>query len=356
MGSKKYISSIDGLRGITSLIIIIFHILYIPKPELAITDSIFFIRYFGRGVQLFFVISSFSLYLNYFGEMDSVEAIKKYYINRFSRIAPLFYLMIIFYIIFLKINNGVLIQYEDIIMNVFFIFGLFPDKHVGIVWASWSLGVLFLFYFIFPFLTLFIRNIKSSFIFLFISILLSYCSEKYFINHSFKWASLNFFTQLPTFSFGIIAFFCYQKFSIIRSKIIKNILIYIPIICLIFMPLFNRTIAKNIYSNYLILPIWSFIFGLLVFSQSVNGLLFFDNYISRFLGRISYSTYLIHPIIVFSLRNVYLKLYSLFNLNINLLFILCCILTLLLVIPISTLSYAIIENPIGRIVKKYFIP
>lgn len=80
------------------------------------------------------------------------DGLKKFYIGRFFRIAPLFYLCISFYLIAMPLWYDTKIEVADLLANLTFSFGLIPGKHESIVWAGWSIGVEWIFYFLFPYL------------------------------------------------------------------------------------------------------------------------------------------------------------------------------------------------------------
>ncbi len=86
-------------------------------------------------------------------------------------------------------------------------------------------------------------------------------------------------------------------------------------------------------------------FGLLLLSLSLYQNKLLVNRVTRFYGKISYSVYLVHPVLVYSLGPAYCFIYDHVNMPDALNFCLCLLLTLFVVTPIASLTYHFIENP-----------
>jgi peptidoglycan/LPS O-acetylase OafA/YrhL len=114
------------------------------------------------GVPLFYAISAFSLFLGYEHALDSPSGLKKFYVRRFFRIAPLFYAMLLVWYLIRHYHLHVATMGRDIWLNASFAFGLLPGQHEGIVWASWSIGVEWIFYALFPLFLVLARSRWSA--------------------------------------------------------------------------------------------------------------------------------------------------------------------------------------------------
>jgi peptidoglycan/LPS O-acetylase OafA/YrhL len=75
------------------------------------------------------------------------------------------------------------------------------------------------------------------------------------------------------------------------------------------------------------------------------------NEFTRFFGTISYSLYLVHPFFVDPLKPLYGYLYSHIGSS-DLCLLLCVLITLIIVTPISLLTYHLIEAPGMRLGKR----
>ena len=106
MNTTKFVTSrnrllpaLHGLRGLAASAVVLFHLHHINA--LAIPYQIKFVgTHFGLGVQLFFVLSAFSLFYSTISGINNNGWVRDYFLKRFFRIAPLFYVMLITWILF----------------------------------------------------------------------------------------------------------------------------------------------------------------------------------------------------------------------------------------------------------------
>ena len=303
---------IDSIRGIAILMVILVHTGHSLNYSRMGGDGI--IAYGQMGVQLFFVVSAFTLCLTYDKRKKEEHSLLVYIVKRFFRIAPPYYLGIIGYFVVDTIvsfettgtfSHALVQRYTstNILANFFLVHGFVPSAYNNIVPGGWSIGTEVAFYVIFPVLFIIIdKFIKSRIckavlclaIFLLISILTD-CII-YFIagvrvkNNNFLYCNL--FNQLPVFVVGICYYFIWKTNRLSFSASINfAFFIIISIIALTLWQIGNTSFL------YVIIPFLaglSFIFLIEVFRKisCIN---------SRFLmkiGRVSYSAYLIHFIFV----------------------------------------------------------
>ena len=97
-------SFIDSFRGVAIILVMLTHANYIFDPS--IIRSFFGIVQFGaRGVQLFYMISAFTLFNSYYSrKVNNENSIISFYSRRFFRIAPMFYISLIFVILNLNFH------------------------------------------------------------------------------------------------------------------------------------------------------------------------------------------------------------------------------------------------------------
>ncbi len=104
--SKPYFPTIDGMRAIAIIIVVLDHALHQTYRN---TSWIRFLPYGDMGVYLFFVISGFLITTLLLHEQNSKNNInlKKFYVRRILRIFPVAYLYIGFIIglsLFMKLG------------------------------------------------------------------------------------------------------------------------------------------------------------------------------------------------------------------------------------------------------------
>lgn len=146
-GDKLY--HIDALRGIAALSILFYHMsgrmvsLFGQYPFQMLPDR--FIGLNMASLPLFFVISAFTLYLSLDNKSGEKNRFIKFYIRRFFRIAPLFYLLLVFVVLDGIIQNRAP-SWLEILSNFSFTFNLVPEYSGSLTIGGWTIGVEMLFY------------------------------------------------------------------------------------------------------------------------------------------------------------------------------------------------------------------
>lgn len=151
--SKKEISNIDGLRGISIAFVMLHHIPYLTNPILKNLQEN------GRlGVMLFFVISGFLITNLAIREKNATGAfnLKNFYIRRSLRIFPLYYfvLAIVCFLVFIVhvYPEDVKNEFSQKLPSYLFYYSNLTGPIEGPFSLLWSLAVEEQFYFFFSFL------------------------------------------------------------------------------------------------------------------------------------------------------------------------------------------------------------
>ena len=91
--SGERLDSIDALRGIAALYVLVYHVALIPQPNLGVPSwAARYVLTGGTGVTLFFIVSAFCLCLSMRTHQDEPSPTMRFYVRRVFRIVPLFYL------------------------------------------------------------------------------------------------------------------------------------------------------------------------------------------------------------------------------------------------------------------------
>ena len=88
--SERKLDGLHGLRGVAALTVVLFHLQAMPGLPLPHWLSAMTVHFY-LSVQLFFVISAFSLYHS---SRYSPASYSAYLVKRFFRIAPLYYVLL----------------------------------------------------------------------------------------------------------------------------------------------------------------------------------------------------------------------------------------------------------------------
>jgi peptidoglycan/LPS O-acetylase OafA/YrhL len=275
---------------------------------------------------------------------------RNFFIRRFFRIAPMYYIAIVVYGLGPRhwLGDASHVSLANILSNILFLHGFNPYWINSLVPGGWSVAVEFLFYIILPFLFSKIKNIKQAFNFFVITIILRtflniFLSKFNPTSPEYLWSEYLFLylpSQLPVFSLGIIMYFIIIEKQNIYDISKKYLLLFS--ICLLGQLTTGRTI---ILPNHINFGIGFFLFAIAISKYKCK---IFINSLFIYIGKISYSMYLVHFGILGLLTKIEFVNYvdnGIFNYIIR--FIIVTIITVIL----STVSYNIIEKPFQKIGK-----
>ncbi|MBA4708153.1 acyltransferase family protein [Aquitalea aquatica] len=360
---------LDGLRGIAILMTIFTHasfgmmgVLSITplfqqsKNEIILPD---YIRHIGdqsgHGVQLFFIISAISLVFSL--SSNTSFHLKHYLTKRFFRIAPAFYIGIIYYLAILGFKsrqfapNG--ISASDILVTLSF-FHIWSSKaYNAVVPGGWSISNEVMFYVLLPTMLCIIKKSRISFILLTI-VSYAYAQLNYiWISNNAQWSAFqyfNFTNQLPVFMTGLLLGHTLFNLNItkfkspfILIKYSKSLSIIFILFAILALPQFNidRTLQSHLAFTIIACLSIYFIF--------INPSILFTNKILVHIGKVSFSIYLAH----FSLMRICHQLASILIHTHGITFLLAYFLLLFtLSYLIAIVTYRIIELPFIKFSQK----
>ncbi|WP_291328763.1 acyltransferase family protein [Desulfovibrio sp. UCD-KL4C] len=344
---RQYRTEIDGLRAIAVLGVLLFHLKLNTGGWL--------------GVDIFFVISGFLISSNLFKEFESTGKISasNFYLRRIRRIMP----ALLVCIIITFIPFALLLSYtpafsefsQSILTAVFSISNIFFWKHAGYfaikadlcpLLHTWTLGIEEQFYLIIPAIFVILpyftkKKQNTLWIFVFIATILSFLACRY--GHNLVSTDFRFY-MLPTRMWelfaGLFIALLLKNFPQLNTRNVYTELlsgISICFLCFIFISFIGNS---NFTENSLFAVLATCIFIVTTTENSITGKLMSLRPI-RFVGNISYSTYLWHwPIIVIT----YLLTIR-FDINNSILIKVCIIISTLY---ISYLSWKFIEKPFRK--------
>jgi peptidoglycan/LPS O-acetylase OafA/YrhL len=361
------IETIDALRGLAALYIFVYHLALIPRPNLMVTTLLLPIILNGfTGVTLFFLLSGFTLCVTTRGQRWDSYTTSSFYIKRLFRIIPLYYLLLIVIAEYSWGWFGFLRNKIGLITYVTLSYNLFPPFQQGLVWASWFLGIQMIFYWLFPIMHRCVTSQKKALMFVVLSVFLgatySYTIDKMHIIR-FDKVELTYYSwvyQLQVFAIGLLVFFIYDSHmlsNIKKSRLLGTILLVVGLMGWILMVIFKEQLPMH-------KTLWlrSSIYGTIILGLLLRPIRFIANRIILFYGKISYSLYLNHPIMIYFFAPLYHSVYSLGYSN-GIHFLICLTITIIPLTFVSYLTYRFIELPgiklgkkiIALINKNYFL-
>jgi peptidoglycan/LPS O-acetylase OafA/YrhL len=193
---RKEIPSLTGVRFI--LVTMVFLIHYVDRFHSLGQFPVGIINQFYLSLHMFFVLSGFVICYKYFEQAEARRSfLLNYYLKRFSKIYPVFFLLTtLTYLVWSVKNEAGAPLLKEWLLNISFLKGFSVSYYLTGIGPSWSLTVEELFYFFSPFIFLVIKR-KNIF----------------FRQLLFWWGVgavlLVFFTQFPFDGFFYNAYFVY---------------------------------------------------------------------------------------------------------------------------------------------------
>lgn len=354
---KTRLHFLDALRGLAAAYVVVYHMALMPQPHLVLPKWVEkFALMGGTGVTLFFIVSAFSLYYTMPLRMARARPMMSFFLHRFFRIAPLFYVMIVVsYFRDLQLFD-VSHNFVEVLSVTLFVFNLVPLAQESFVWAGWTIGVEVVFYACFPLVYARVRDQGRAVALCFVTLLLwmgfQLALEYLTVPEEWKasyrqWSALRHF---PVFASGIVLYFWFSsRFSGGGTSqedrgwgdaaFLAGIFLYAAL-CQGWLP----NLLGDLY--YLQVVCYSLMFA----GLALSPWRVIVNRFTSFLGKISYSLYLFHPTVVYLMIPVYRQVYtSLGGLTVS--FLACLLLTFVVLLPLAYLGYRLIELPGMRLGK-----
>lgn len=174
---KERYDNLDGLRAISCLCIIAMHIRANAEYNLGAVGSRI-VASWTHFVPLFLMISGLGMFCGYYERFKNGNIdLNNFYSRRYKKLLPFFITLILIDIVL----DRSLTHLIEGITEATLVFGLLPNNQPDVIGVSWTLGVIFLFYMLFPFVVNLCWTKKRAWIVFISSIILSlFCSLYYF--------------------------------------------------------------------------------------------------------------------------------------------------------------------------------
>ncbi|MBK7953000.1 MAG: acyltransferase [Candidatus Accumulibacter sp.] len=234
---QDHLQVVDALRGYAILMVIAVH--SIGHNEDLVWPAMRPLALGFYGVQLFFLASALTLLMSWSRSDDSfARRSGKFLIRRFFRIAPLYYLAVVFYW-FAYSTPPADFSFKILLASLLFYNAWSPYLIPTVpgwtpVPGGWSIGVEFFFYFTFPFLALLVGTLRRAIVFFVVALAIMIAA---FIGGGHLYPEItyeeraNFLyfwppNQLVIFSLGFLLYHCVTNKSvrqwIMASRITAN--------------------------------------------------------------------------------------------------------------------------------------
>ena len=353
------IEKLDGLRGFCSIMVVFYHYPQSFLPDFLFSN--FFIRESWSFVDFFFVLSGFVISYNY-STLSNTNDFWLYIKKRFIRLYPLLFFTTLVFFLFKVfsdnffpdlVNNPKSIKlylldtYNTLLMlNSTPIFGE-ASKNLGMNHPSWSVSAEFISYVLFGVSSLLFFNKKKLFSFVIICL----CIVVYIVKEQFAFSNYTWFflRGIIGFNIGCVVYWLYTK----KFSVKNNLEIILPILIVsVSYVFYNYDFSFKGVVNLIFRPLF-FAFVMLVLLKTNH---YFSKFLEskplRFLGKISYSIYLNHILLLLIVPRVSFKLFGLPQSYLSEFLVL--LITMLFVVLYSTFTFTYIESVFGKALKKWF--
>lgn len=298
----KHYDFIDALRGYAILAVMAVHASQAAPDLLGVGRLL--VDQGARGVQLFFVASALTLAMSWNARNDGILP---FYLRRLIRIAPMFWLGILFFLWLDGFGpryfapNG--IDGISVFLTVLFLHGWHPETITSVVHGGWSIAVEMTFYFVFPLLAFVIRGLISAFVALVITSAFGNLAlgAIWSVRHKFwpdisddlvsTFLSLWFPTQFPVFIVGFLLYFCVRNYKGRLPVWAARLMLAGSLLLMITLAVYPLPIRKFGISSY---TAYGLCFGVFAFCLADGAAKWLVNTPIRYLGKISFSAYLWH--------------------------------------------------------------
>ncbi|MBE9666864.1 acyltransferase family protein [Mucilaginibacter boryungensis] len=361
----KRVFGLDVFRATAIILVLMSHTISLIGTKV-IMDIFYVVGVIG--VELFFVLSGFLIgiiliKLYHTAPVISFESIKVFWIRRWFRTLPNYYLMLIVYIfMFSYLNHKNILTKFDTLLYFGFLQNFFSEIKESFFGVSWSLSIEEWFYIFFPALLFgsqrFFKNKqKAIFTLIIIFIAFPFLTRTYF---EFFGRNIGWDTgyrkivplRLDGIAMGVLAAYFKYYYDQQFNKY-KNLFFSIGLVFLLLLIVFfyyatcvHSTVSMNIIKATVFFTLFSLSIALLIpfiYKLNDSNLNKIFLLIIRNISIISYSMYLLHPIIIIFV----LHFFIIYN-------VICKILLMWILTLISGyIQYCFFEQKITRLREFY---
>ena len=308
--SSRHITALDGLRGLAILLVVIHHIFEVFHKSSPLETMLIHISDIGwSGVDLFFCLSGFLITGILVDSKGQEKALRRFYYRRTLRIFPLYYASLI--VIFLIYPNIVEVDYQNSIDKQWWYWTYLVNVLISIpgevghtATHFWSLAVEEQFYLVWPFVVFALSKRKLLIVSIVLVVITPFIRWLFIeLEYDRSMPYVLTISRMDSLLFGAVIALAMRDARL--SEIVQR---YAPIALLIgtaaFLFVFLRqgTFARQELMLTMGLTSLATIFASVI-AITVNGkLLWLDKLLSNgflvFFGKVSYSMYIMHGVII----------------------------------------------------------
>ena len=283
---KERYENLDGIRAFAAIGIILMHVKANGRFPISgfMYDSV--ISSFTNLTFFFMLLSAFSMCCGYYEKFkSSTISLEKFYKRRFERVWPFFAFLCTLELAAERSLTALFEWFADLTLA----FGLLPNANISVVGVGWFLGLIFVFYMVFPFYTFLLGNKKRGWFVLGITIVMNVLCRKYFLNETHVVDGFGARTNILYSSMFFVAGGLIYLYREAIKKVVtryKVFFIITTIVCIAFYYCVNG-------SEYTMVVLFTLITALGISGGNITKALFQNKGI-RILSSVSMEIYLCH--------------------------------------------------------------
>nr|WP_256669114.1 acyltransferase [Pseudomonas sp. C2B4] len=294
------------MRGFLALFVFLHHsciwYYYLQTGVWAAPPSQLFVHFGQGGVALFFMITGFLFFSKLLDSRGRGLDWLRLYVSRFLRLTPLYFfsMVLVFFVVWMMTKDGLVEPVSEILVDVFkwlgfTVFGT-PElngmKGTSLINAgvTWSLPYEWFFYMALPLVAL-VVGLRPPLLYLMVSALLVILIFMYYESGNYYW----FFVS--GMAAGVLVRFeNFRRFSESRfaEALVVMLVFYIVTNC--------ASLYGSVRAKFCLVMVFCLVAG----GSSVFGVL--KSRVSRVLGEMAYSVYLLHGILLFLIFEFFIGL------------------------------------------------
>ena len=283
------LQSLDSLRGIAILGVLLVHAAYWGPDRVLLTRSHLLndILYSGqRGVQLFFLVSAFTLYMSHDNRRQERHPNRNFFLRRAFRITPMFYLATLLGLLFWR---GAMGPPSHILLTLLYLNNFSPALITQGAPGSWSVSTEAAFYMLLPLGFRYIRSARAAASVVLVGAIFRHLIVSLDRTHTDYWWYMSLPANLSVFALGAMLYFLWKdhlrrRVGTADARGLSAAVLFVFCALLIEQP--PRSPSILIFGGGLCF--------LLALALLLHPWKLFVNRYTIFLGNISFSFYLLH--------------------------------------------------------------
>lgn len=299
--SERY-GALDGLRAYAAIGIVLMHVLSnigVKPTKNYLTGTL--IPWFTDFTLMFMVVSGFSLCCGYYDRVKTGAITpNSFYKKRYMRILPFFACLCLLDLVM----SPSIDQVFNLFANLTLCFNFIPNVHIPMIGVGWFLGLVFVFYLLFPFFVFMLDNKRRGWLSLVIALVFAGLCTIHSYNVDIpvpKIGRTNIIYTMPLFMAGGMIYLYRDKLKLegIKQYLFLSLCIVLSVLFFVFHEV-RKTGFGALVSEMVLFGSW------LIYALGSKDLIL-NNRVVRFISGISMEMYLCHMVMFRVVEKVHLE-------------------------------------------------